>query len=114
MTGTILFWVLFGGLAFAFALALQMRVITAHVLRKALEAHNPTLAPAEAGEAVRHAGKADVPDSSPCWLLNATNHLVATYPRPLNHLRLARRASLVLPVTIFILLAGWRLLNGGF
>lgn len=113
MLGTILFWAAFAALGFAFALAVQMRVITAHVLRKALEAHDPALEPAQAGAAVVHAANGGAPAGAGDWLMSASAHLIETYPKPLSHLRIARRASLVMPVAILVLVAARRVLNGG-
>ncbi|NBC20541.1 MAG: hypothetical protein GVY06_05775 [Alphaproteobacteria bacterium] len=114
MTADIAFWSLFAALVFGFALAVQMRVITAHVLRKALQAHDASLTPAMAGKAVVLAARPGTMEDIPDGLRACVAHLLATYPRPLSHLRLARRASLALPVAIVILVAIRRTLNGGF
>ncbi len=98
---TILFWSLLALSGFAFALAAQMRVLVATVLRRAL--------------AAKFGGESASPDYRKA-VVDAVNgepqskeaqHLCETYPRPLSHIRLARRASiLALPAIALILLAG--------
>jgi hypothetical protein len=113
MTVTAVFWVILVALFFAFALAVQMRVITAHVLRKALQARDSSLSPRQTGEAVALAASATVPEGAGDGMRAAIGHLMGEYPRPLSHLRIARRASLALPLAMFLLVAARRLLGAG-
>lgn len=105
MTGTdVAFWIIGGVLAFGFALAVQMRVMIAVVLRRALtalfgesSAHTTAVREATIGS---RASK-------------ESQHLLETYPRPLAHMRLARRWSLIFPVLLLALIAARRFTNGG-
>lgn len=101
----VLFWILFGILGFAFALAVQMRVMIALVLRRALKAWNPDLEDrVKANSAVVWAASVKpLPDEAKPWLHDAVQHVQATYPRPLDHLRIARRFSLVTPMLLLVL-----------
>ncbi|MEO0607428.1 MAG: hypothetical protein AAFY82_04300 [Pseudomonadota bacterium] len=114
MNTSILFWSLAGGLAFAFALAVQMRVVTALVLRRALGAWREPLTDREKANAavMAAAGTQPLPDAADPWLGEAVAHLQATYPSPLQHLRTARRYSLVTPVLLLIVFALGRLVWG--
>lgn len=107
MDKTVLFWILFGVLGFGFALAVQMRVMVALVLRRALKAWRTDLEDrAKANSAVVWAaGSKPLPDATKPWLSEAVAHLQATYPMPLNHLRKARRYSTILPVLLIVLVA---------
>ncbi len=98
----ILFWTAVGVLVFGFALAVQMRVMVARVLKIALEAHDENLDEAEARQVVSKA--ADI--SRPQAELPAANvsHLQEAHPAAINHLRLARKATRVLPPFVFLLL----------
>lgn len=101
MNKIVLFWILFGGLAFAFALAVQMRVMIAVVLRRALMARENTLTREEANAAVIAAAGVQSLEraADQCAL-----HLRETYPNPLRHLRRARRASMIAPVLLLVIL----------
>ncbi len=112
MVQTILFWTLVGSLAFGFALGVQMRVMVALVLRKALEAANESLSEAEARQIVVRAanrlrpGEADPgPD---------VTYLRQTHPGAVGHLRLARKATRILPAFVFLLLVIGRKFMGVF
>ncbi|MDJ0922391.1 MAG: hypothetical protein QNI84_14780 [Henriciella sp.] len=107
METALVFWILLGVIAFAFALAVQMRVVIALVLRRALKAWKPEFDDrvlandaviAAAGQSQSQSGAEPVQQS-------AAAHLIETYPNPLRHLRLARRVSLVAPVMLIVLLA---------
>lgn len=114
MTKTVLFWVLLGGVGFAFALAVQMRMMIALVLRRALKAWNGEFEDrATANSVVMIAaapGELDG-DVQPNQR-DAAEHLRATYPNPLSHLRTARRYSLVTPILLFMLLVAGRTVLG--
>ena len=98
---TVGFWILIGGLGFALALAVQMRMMIALVLRRALFAGQPGLSPASANALVVQAADLDETSSA------EARDLAATYPAALSHLRTARRACTVIAVMIVAaLLAG--------
>ncbi|MEM9180766.1 MAG: hypothetical protein AAGA89_13710 [Pseudomonadota bacterium] len=107
MDKTVLFWILFGVLGFGFALAVQMRVMVALVLRRALKAWRSDLEDrVKANSAVVWAaGAKPLPESAKPWLNEAVAHLQATYPMPLHHLRRARKYSVVLLVLLIFLIA---------
>ncbi|MEM7639252.1 MAG: hypothetical protein AAF269_09320 [Pseudomonadota bacterium] len=107
MDKTVLFWILFGVLGFGFALAVQMRVMVALVLRRALKAWRSDLEDRVKANSVVvwAAGAKPLPESAKPWLSEAVAHLQATYPMPLNHLRRARKYSIVLPVLLIVLIA---------
>lgn len=107
MDKTILFWILFGALGFAFALAVQMRMLIALVLRRALRAWRHDLEDrARANLAVMSAASSEpLPSDVEEWLEQSAQHLRTTYPAPLNQLRTARRFSTILPSLMVVYLA---------
>lgn len=107
MDKTLLFWILVGGLSFAFALAVQMRVITALVLRRALKAWREEFADRVKANAVVVAAASGAPAET-----EAVAYMQDTYPSPLAHLRTARRYSVILPVLLVGVLALGRLVLG--
>lgn len=106
MDKTVLFWILFGLLAFGFALAVQMRVVVAMVLRRALKAWRVDMEDRIKANAVvvQAANNAPMPETAEPWLSDAAAYLQATYPMPLKHLRTARRYSVILPVLLIVLI----------
>ncbi len=114
MDKTILFWILVGGLGFAFALAVQMRIIVALVLRRALRDWREDLGDRVlANQAVVLAASKDTPTTAgDAAIASAAEHLRATYPNPLGHLRTARRYSTLLPVLLIGVLVLGRLTWG--
>lgn len=107
MDKTLLFWILVGGLSFGFALALQMRMITALVLRRALKAWREDYADRAKANAVVVAAASQAPAED-----EAVAYMQATYPSPLAHLRAARRYSVILPALLVGVLALGRLVWG--
>ena len=109
-----MFWILVGGLGFAFALAVQMRMMIALVLRRALKAWRGVFEDrAKANRAViLAAGAAPLPSDLEPDIKDAVEHLHATYPNPLAHLRTARRYSLMTPVILFAVLVLGRTVLG--
>lgn len=107
MDKTLLFWILVGGLGFAFALAVQMRVITALVLRRALKDWRGEFADRETANAVVVAAASQAPAEN-----EAVAYMQETYPSPLAHLRTARRYCVILPVLLIGVLALGRLVWG--
>ncbi len=114
MDKTVLFWIVLGSLGFAFVLAVQMRVITAMVLRRALKAWRPALEDRlKANQAVILAAAATpVPGDTDTDIADAAAHLRSVYPMPLGHLRTARRYSILLPILLLGLLGLGRLVLG--
>ena len=109
-----LFWLLFGVLGFAFALAVQMRIVTALVLRRALGAWREVfLDRQKANRAViLAAGATPLADNLEPDMPEAVAHLRETYSSALGHLRTARRYSIVTPVLLLALVAIGRTILG--
>jgi len=100
MAGTVLFWIVLGVTGFAFALALQMRMMIGVVVARALRARDQELSVPDSRLAVVKAGDGETGEP-------AIDHIHATYPAQVRQLRLARRVSVVVPVFIvLVLLAG--------
>lgn len=97
MLATVFFWILLGLLGFAFALALQMRVMIGVVVARALRARDETLEIAASRLAMVKAGNGETGE-------DAVDHIHATYPAQVRQLRLARRVSTITPVLILVLL----------
>ena len=105
---TVLFWTLAVITLFAIALAAQMRMMISVVLRRALAAklggqpndveYRATILAAGRGPADTEAGQ----------------HLEAEYPRPLAHLKLARRVSMAAPAVLLLIVAIGRFWLGVF
>ena len=114
MAKIVVFWILLGSVGFAFALAVQMRMMIALVLRRALKAWRPEFEDrVKANDAVvAAAGEAAIPENTPSGQAEAIEHLRTTYPNPLSHLRTARRYSIVTPVLLFALLVMGRFVLG--
>ena len=110
----VVFWIVLGGLAFAFAIAVQMRMMIALVLRRALKAWNDTFEDrAKANQVVVvAAAPGELSSEIDADLRDAAAHLRTTYPNPLSHLRTARRYSLVTPVLLVLVLAVGRVMLG--
>ncbi len=101
MAGTIIFWVLLGLTGFAFALALQMRLMIGVVVARALRARDKTLSVRDSRLAVVKAGNGET--RSP-----ETDHIHQTYPDQIRQLRLARKVSIVTPILIVLIIAAGR------
>ncbi|MEM7661372.1 MAG: hypothetical protein AAF292_03915 [Pseudomonadota bacterium] len=99
------FWIVFGLLAFAFALAVQMRVIIGVILARALRARDAELSIPDSRAAAVFAGHGHAGEPGGSGLSGAIAHLHATYPAQLNQLRLARKVCLVAPAGIVLLIA---------
>ena len=114
MAKIVIFWILLGGLGFAFALAVQMRMMIALVLRRALKAWRGEFEDrAKANAAViLAAGAADTEVDPEPALQDAAQHLRETYPKPLAHLKTARRYSVVTPVLLLVLVIVGRTVPG--
>lgn len=101
MVGAILFWTVFAALCFAFALAIQMRIVLGVVVARALRARDETLGIKASRLAMVRAGNGEHDD-------DATKHIHATYPDQVQQLRLARKVSVITPVLIVATVALWR------
>ena len=114
MDKTVLFWILFGVLGFAFALAVQMRVVTALVLRRALGAWRESFLDREKANraVILAAGGAPLSSEIDTDTQDATRHLRDTYASALGHLRTARRYSIIAPVLLLGLVAIGRTVLG--
>lgn len=113
MEKIVIFWILLGVLGFAFALAVQMRMMIAVVLRRALAAGRQEFVDrAKANQVVVLAAEDASESSGDIAMDDAVEHLRKTYPNPLNHLRTARRYSLITPVLLFGLLVLGRTVLG--
>lgn len=104
------FWAITGSLMFAFTLAVQMRVMVARVLGIALGAHNAALDESETKQVVVAAANIPRPQDAPPE--PDVDHLRTAHPGAIGHLRLARKATHVLPPVVFLLLVvGWKILG---
>lgn len=113
MEKIVIFWILLGVVGFAFALAVQMRMMIAVVLRRALAAWREEFVDrAKANQVVVLAAADATENDGDAALSEAVEHLRKTYPNPLNHLRTARRYSLITPVVLFGLLVLGRTVLG--
>lgn len=114
MTKIVIFWILLGGLGFAFALAVQMRMMIALVLRRALKAWRSDFEDRDKANraVILAAGPAAAAADLQPALQDAQQHLRDTYPNPLSHLRTARRCSLVTPVLLLALIIAGRTVLG--
>lgn len=107
-----IFWIIFGLLAFAFALAVQMRLMIGVVLARALRARDSDLSIAESRAAAIFAGHGHAGVKHEKGLSGAIAHLQDAYPDQLDQLRLARRVCLAAPVAIVLLIAVSRVWSG--
>ena len=113
MEKELVFWILCGAVGFAFALAVQMRIVTALVLRRALLAWNPAFEDRTLANAAVKQAAAPIPTAADgSDLATGAAHLQATYPNPLQHLRTARRFSLITPVLLLLLIGLGRTVLG--
>ena len=114
MDKTVLFWILLGVLGFAFALAVQMRIVTALVLRRALGAWRETFVDREKANraVILAAGALPLADDVEAETSEAVAYLRETYASALGHLRTARRYSIVTPVLLLGLVAIGRTILG--
>lgn len=111
----IVFWTLVVLAVFAFALALQMRVMIGIVLRKALIARDKELDAGKANAAISWAANpAGLPPDARQWLRDQVSILLAEYQKPLSHLRIARRWCIIAPALVVLLLAVGRYRLGMF
>lgn len=93
---------------FAFALAVQMRIMTGLVLKRAAKAQFPDLSDGPARFAVVAASN-DRDLEPGDEIGDAATWLAAEYPRAFGHLRLARKASILLGALLLGVVAAWRL-----
>lgn len=103
MLWTVIFWFLFASLAFAFALAIQMRIIIGVVIARALRARDDHLDVRASRLAVVRAGNGETGEE-------AIDHIHQLYPAQIRQLLLARRVSILAPAGLLILVAVARVL----
>ncbi len=105
MVTALVFWIIFGVVAFALALALQMRFIVAKVLRMAAKAKFPSVADADLVTVVKA-----MPDHTGALLpalSEVSQHIQTAHDGAVGHLVLARRGCMILPVVLLaVVLAG--------
>ena len=107
MAQTIAFWLVLGLAGFAWALAVQMRIVVAKVLRLAVRAEYPDLHDNDVRAIVRASVSAAEGQGLPPGLQGVHAWLRSTHGRAVGHLGRARRASLLLlPVIAVILVIG--------
>ena len=83
-----------------------MRVMIGVALRKALMARNSALDAGQANAAISWAaGRTPLPEDAGSWLREQVAHLIEVYPRPLSHLRIARRWCVIGPILLILLVA---------
>ena len=97
---------------FGFALAVQMRVLAGIALKRAARAQFETLedGPARFAVADAVASKRALEPGDPMG--DAAVWLAAEYPRAISHIRLARRASVVLGFVLLFVIVSWRFTGG--
>ena len=102
---TALFLALIGILVFAFALAIQMRMMIGVVVARAWRARYSALGIPESRLAVVLAGNGEEGDEP-------VQHIYETYPDQVKQLRLARRVSKVTPFLVLLVAAVGRAVGG--
>ncbi len=97
-----MFWTVFGVLAFAFALAVQARIIIGVILARALRARDKALPIRDSRLAVVKAGNGEtgIPE---------VDHIMATWPAQIRQLKTARKICMIAPVLILAWIAYGRL-----
>ncbi len=98
MDKTVLFWILFGVIGFAFALAVQMRVVIAKVLRMSAKAKFPETHDRDLVAIVR-----STPDRAAdlvSGLQPIKAYIQQNHGGAVRHLSIARRYSMILPVIL--------------
>lgn len=96
---------------FGVALAVQMRFIAGLALKRAAMAKFPELedGPARFAVAAAAHGKAletgDAAGDAAAWL-------AAEYPRAISHIRIARKAMMVMGGVLLVILVAWRFTGG--
>ena len=114
MSGATLGFFIAGVLAvFAFALALQMRVLAGLVLRRAAQANFPELQDGTARFAVVHAVAGTDGLENGDAVGEAATWLRTEYPAAIRHIKIARVATAVTAVLVLAVLIGWRFTVGG-
>lgn len=102
MLGSALFLALIGALLFAFALAMQMRMMIGVVIARALRARDSVLGIPESRLAVVLAANGEAGGEP-------VKHIQDTYPDQMKHLRLARTVSKVTPFLVLAVIVAGRL-----
>ena len=101
-------WIVLGVTGFAFVLAAQMRMLISVSLRRALaDKFSGDYRSADYRAAVAATAK---PEPEGVYAA----YLIETYPRPLSHLRLARRVTYTAPMAILLALVYLRFVAKAF
>ncbi|MEL7452924.1 MAG: hypothetical protein AAGJ50_06080 [Pseudomonadota bacterium] len=100
-------WILFGLVAFALALAVQMRIMIGVVVARALRAKMPDLSVAASRRAVVKAADGK-PGEAASELEPAIAHIHQAYPEQVRQLRLARGSCRVAPALLILCVAAIR------
>lgn len=110
----VFFAIVCGVLAFLAALAIQMRIMVALVLRRALGAWNNRYNDRALANQAVICASADPfdPVAIDDDMVAAVNYLQSEYPLPLGHLKLARRASLFASLGLLVAIACGRFIFG--
>lgn len=104
MTQTIAFWLVLGLVGFAWALAVQMRMVVAKVLRLSVRAQYDDLHEADMKAIVRASVSEAQGQGLPEPLRAVHGWLRGEHPAAIRHLALARRTSQVLPPVLVVIL----------
>lgn len=102
------FWIVFGVAAFGWALAVQMRMLIARVLRISVEAQHGDLHPNDVRAIVRAAPADAAPDGLPETLNQVRVWVKGEHPQAIAHLAKARRWSMILPIVVLVIVMAGR------
>ena len=105
MNAELAFWILFGVALFALALAVQMRLMVAKVLRVSVAAHHRDLPADEVALSVRASPPGPVSGEASPQVMEVRDWVRAQHPGAVAHLARARRWSRVMPVVVIVILA---------
>lgn len=98
--------------AFAFALCVQMRILSGIALKRAAKAKFAGLDEAEARQSVVLAVNGGAGLEAAGETGEAGRHLAAEYPRAISHIRFARKGTAGFAVLLLAVIAAWRFTGG--
>ncbi|MGB3625925.1 MAG: hypothetical protein WA989_08850 [Henriciella sp.] len=99
--------------AFAFALSVQMRILSGIALKRAAKAKFSGLDEAAARQSVVLAVNGGPTLDAAGETGEAGRYLAAEYPRAISHIRFARKGTAVFAVLLLGVIAAWRFTGGG-
>ena len=108
------FWIVFGVAGFGLALALQMRVLVAKVLRFSVAAKYPKLHHNDVRAVVRASPQSEAPAVFSAEFNDMRDWVRDQHPAAVGHLARARRWSVILPLVILVVAAVGRFKLGAF